>query len=175
MESAGLTAGANGDGFGYGVARSGEDVVVVGYSEDSFFRLGIAEETPFCDQPLNTTGFPGLLSMEGCDSLTGRTLTLHASQLPPRTFARSFLGGEMPPVPYGDGYRCVGNPLFRLPSGSADAAGEFRSAFDFDSPAGQELAPGSTWSFQVLYRDNNVFCKLQSFNLTNGLAVTFVP
>ena len=37
------------------------------------------------------------------------------------------------------------------------------------------ITPATKRYFKVLYRDNNVFCKLHSFNMTNGVAVTFVP
>lgn len=92
--------------------------MVVAFPHVSFYRFGVADETPFCDQPLNSTGFPGLLSMEGCDSLTGRMLTLH-------------------------------------------------------SAGGQEQRPGSTWSFQILYRDAS--SPLAGFNLTNAVSVRWTP
>ena len=168
-----IVADANEDEFGYAVGEGDGDVVVVSFTGIAFYRFGIAEAAPFCDQPFNSTGFPGLLSVKGCDSLTGRMLTLHGSQIPPHALVRPFLGGSLPPLAFGDGFRCVGNPLYRLPAATSDALGEVRTPFDFDSPGGGYLQPGGAASFQLLYRDRG--SPLSGFNLTNAVGIGVTP
>jgi hypothetical protein len=53
----------------------------------------------------------------------------------------------------------------------ANAQGSVARPFDFASPAGSIVTPGSTWNFQLYYRD--VAGGGAGFNSTNGLQATF--
>ena len=56
-------------------------------------------------------------------------------------------------TPFGNGLRCIDHPLYRLPAQQA-GGGKLNQAVDFnDLPAGGDILPGSTWSFQAWYRD----------------------
>jgi hypothetical protein len=77
----------------------------------------------------------------------------------------------------GDGLICISGPLVRLATKINLNGASRYPAFGENTPISSQagISPGSTRYFQVIYRDSNVFCKLQSFNLTNGVAVTFTP
>ena len=82
-------------------------------------------------------------------------------------------------VPRGDGFGCVGGPLFRVP-GLVRIGASFGLAakhIDFDRPPASAgagaITTGSTWNFQFWYRDPA--SPSADFNLTNGVEVTFEP
>ena len=77
---------------------------------------------------------------------------------------------------FGDGFRCVGGQVVRLGL-EQNAAGMSAYPSGSDSPIsiqGHVVAPGSRF-YQVWYRNAAVFCKADTFNLTNGLSVTWGP
>ncbi len=79
----------------------------------------------------------------------------------------------------GDGVRCVGGQIFRLPPPQfTDGAGAAVRPIDFNVPptgGGHpgSVAAGSTWNFQFWYRDPAG--GPGGFNLSDGLTVTFCP
>jgi hypothetical protein len=94
----------------------------------------------------------------------------------PGTFAIFFYGSDQVEVPFGDGFLCVGGHAFRLnPPLQVDAAGRVQRAIDLNAPAEPDAAilPGSTWNFQLWYRDTAAGGA--GFNFTDGLRVTFCP
>jgi arylsulfatase A-like enzyme len=79
---------------------------------------------------------------------------------------------------FGDGQRCVGAPNHRFSIRMADSAGEFTEGpgivADTVMANDVPITAGSTYFFQGWYRDPQGDCGT-SFNLTQGLAVTFGP
>ena len=160
-------------------ARLGE--VVSLHGEDAFlgggdwgplhlYRLGFEHAVPYCPTTRNSTGGHGALDVEGCDSLSGAKLELVASGLPPGVLARCFFGAATAQVPYGDGFRCVGGPIHRLPGSSTDGSGILATELDF-ARFGAHLSPGTTSYFQALHRDHAG----TGVNLTNALAIEITP
>ncbi len=98
---------------------------------------------------------------------------LMAQDCPPETVGFFFYGNTQPQVPFGDGFRCVGPRLFRFPSSGTDAFGYAWHQLDYSQPSNPAgtILPGSTWSFQYLYRDPGH--GTQGFNLSDGLSVAF--
>jgi hypothetical protein len=77
---------------------------------------------------------------------------------------------------FGDGLRCVAGAVTRLGTSSA-SAGEARVPTPLDPPVstlGAIAAPG-TFHYQVWYRNAADFCTASTFNLTNGLSLTWTP
>ena len=76
-------------------------------------------------------------------------------------------------VPLGDGWRCVGAPIFRLGVVQTDAFGDVVLPLDWANPpfnAGLgALHPGDTGHFQLWYRDPGF--GPAGTNLTDGLGV----
>ena len=142
-------------------------------------RHGCANEpVPFCFGdgslaacPCNNQGFSGA----GCDNSagTGGAVLLAAGTLQPDTLVLTqhgelasslsiFLQGDADlasPLPFGDGLRCIGGHLARLYV--ANAVGGSVSAPQPGDPSisarsaqlGDPIAPGTTRSYQVYYRD----------------------
>ncbi|GEM_PF-154206 len=144
-------------------------------------------EPPFCDAGLvssnycvaqpNSTGSTGSIGVAGSASIAANTFTLTAQGATPNQFAIFFYGPEQAQLPLGDGFLCIGSGttgLFRLnPPQLIEVDGSLTHAFDFDAtPANAgagEVLPGSTWNFQMWYRDPGG----AGSNLTDAVSVTF--
>ncbi len=126
-----------------------------------------------CPGSPNTFGAEGHLSVMGSLAVSDSRLTLHASQLPPGKLAL-FLYGQsgMPYNIQSGGQLCISGGIFRmLPAGLIGEWGERILDVDFTIPReAQNLMPGTTWAFQVWYRDS--FPGLPSFTgTTNAVEV----
>ena len=98
-------------------------------------------------------------------------LLLWSAELPPSKLAAVIYGDGQQQLPFGSGFSCVGGTIYRFPLQPVQANGVFFQAVDASGPAklGGAVTAGSTWNFQVLYRDDG------STNTTDGLSVTFMP
>ena len=131
----------------------------------------------------NAAGTGGDLTALGGASVSADSLRLVATGLTPNQFALAVMGGASADQPWGNGRLCVApgaaSGLYRFPARSSGSSGSILetglvaySAAQFD--AGGQLTPGSTWVFQVLYRDTGGPCGA-TFNGTDALAITFGP
>jgi len=110
----------------------------------------------------------------GSTSVAANDLTLFCSFLPPNENGIFYYGESAISVPFGDGTRCVGGQVFRLPVLTSSIFGEVFYDLDYTSPpsaAGQILA-GATWFFQYWYRDP-LGPGGTAFNLSNALEIRF--
>jgi hypothetical protein len=100
---------------------------------------------------------------------------LHASDGSPLKHGLFFYGPLQTSVPWGDGIRCVGGALFRLPVVTLDASGAVSFPLDVTQhPASGgpgALLPGSTWNFQLFFRDPTG--GPAGWNATDALAIAF--
>lgn len=115
----------------------------------------------------------------GAAGLTDDTLALTASALPGSiaVFVQSALtsnGGQG--SPFGDGVACLGGIPFRLAAETvAGGSATYPGAGDPSiSVRGGVISPGVR-HYQVWYRDNASFCTGATFNLTNGLSISWTP
>lgn len=135
---------------------------------------------------LNNTGQGGRLRATGTSSVFTDSLVLQASQLTPNTFgfvvfANGMFGGLTPPG--NNGRLCLApgaGGLFRIALEATGTAGAFTvgpgildTATSGSNPA--TVTVGSTWGFQVWYRDLGGSCAGGLSNLTNAWTVTFTP
>ena len=129
---------------------------------------------------VNHAGLEGRLTYWGLPTVTPPPiwpLELRGDNLVPGQALVPFMGTSAPPVPFGNGLLCVGGATWRLPlraveswgAVSIDPFGETASL-----PPAAQLVPGSTWSFQLWYRDGGGACR-SSFNTTNAVQVTVFP
>jgi hypothetical protein len=73
---------------------------------------------------------------------------------------------------FGNGFRCVGGSIVRLPIINADASGVAQYLLNYAAlPAGTQPQPGDVRRFQFWYR--NVAAGGAGFNLSNGLEARF--
>ncbi|MBL8862044.1 MAG: hypothetical protein JNK02_08535 [Planctomycetes bacterium] len=126
----------------------------------------------------NSTGVGAALDGAGTSSVTTDDLTLLAAGMPGSTSTLLFAGPTATQAAFGDGLRCVANPVFRL--GIQTASGGAASygpglATQLCTSFSQCLTAGSTFHFQVWYRNAANYCTSATFNLTNGVSVTYTP
>ncbi|MBL8859052.1 MAG: hypothetical protein JNL28_11135 [Planctomycetes bacterium] len=179
--------------------RDDAEDIAVGYSSDTNAN-GIPDECEqsytrycYCPAPLgpcgnddatagckNNTGLGGLLCGFGTTSVATDDLEMLATQLPPFSIGLIFMGPAQTLAPFGDGLRCVGPTIHRLAIAPADLLGNANFGPGFvalsQSIGGAaQISSGSTFNFQVWYRDAATYCMPETFNLTNGLSVVFTP
>ena len=110
----------------------------------------------------------------GSTSVSANDLTVEATDLPPGVPGLFFFGPNPVQIPFGDGFRCVGGAIRRLnPAQTVSGLGRASLALDNNQFPASNLTVGTTALFQFWYRDpmGGPF----GFNLTDGLALTFVP
>jgi hypothetical protein len=130
-----------------------------------------------CANSVNAGG--GNLATTGSPSLSADTLVLQGSGMPSSS-ALYFQGttqvnGGMGNV-FGDGLRCAGGTTVRLkPVTNVGGSSQFPGAGDPSvSVKGNVTSPG-TRTYQLWYRNADpAFCTASTFNLTNGVLVTWV-
>ncbi|QDV05607.1 hypothetical protein Poly30_11050 [Planctomycetes bacterium Poly30] len=132
---------------------------------------------------LNTLGTGGLLASSGSASVAADDLVLSVSGITP-TFALLIVGAAETCVQVGDGRLAlspgIGQPgVMRIlvsnaqPNGDLTIGPGLLGVIDQVTGTPGFIASGSTWYFQVAYRDAPVSPCGQLFNFTNGLRVTF--
>jgi hypothetical protein len=129
-----------------------------------------------CASSVNAAG--ANLTASGSASLSADTLVLAGSGMPDSSAlyfqGTAQLNGGMGTV-FGDGLRCVSGSIVRLKTTSNSAGvSQFPQAGDPGvSVRGMVGAPG-TRTYQVWYRNAAAFCTPSTFNLTNGVEVTWM-
>lgn len=128
---------------------------------------------------LNSTGKGGLLQLAGTPSVGNDTATLEGEKMP-NSSALYFQGttrtnGGAGNV-FGDGLQCAGGAVIRLGT-KTNVAGksQFPSGSDPLLSVRGAVTPGATRTYQVWYRNASAFCTTSTFNLTNGLELTWAP
>lgn len=145
-----------------------------------FWLVDVGEPGPcvgdsYCVAAVNSTGAGAHICTEGSASVAANDLVLTCTNVPANQFGLFFYGTNQAFAPLGNGTRCVGGQLFRLPVSQANGAGLAMHVLDNTAPpqpAGQ-ISAGQTWYFQFWYRD--VAGGGAGFNLSDGQAVTFQP
>ncbi|TDJ67328.1 MAG: hypothetical protein E2O39_14925 [Planctomycetota bacterium] len=132
---------------------------------------------------LNSTGSGAVLSGGGSASVAADDLVLSATNLPATQFGILYMGPDPTAVPFGDGLRCIDAgalgfhrfPVRNAGPGGTIVEGPGVVAFSLGNfPTAGHIASGSTWNFQAWFRDPGGPCS-NAFELSNGLAVAFVP
>jgi Tol biopolymer transport system component len=130
-----------------------------------------------------------LLRAFGRSSVSNDEVTLLAVGLPPATSALFFQGtlrenGGAGAV-FGDGLRCAGGTLVRLASygvtagtaaiGYSGGGGLGNGTTTPIHTLGSLPTSGGTRTYQVWYRNSAVYCTPSTFNLSNGVEISWAP
>lgn len=146
------------------------------------WAMGSAIGAPFCGPAVaNSGGLPGTLGAIGDPRADRNNVTLVAEALPAQAaslFLVADATGSVPGAGGGQGTLCLGGGIGRYSQPGeiqfASAAGRSTLRLDLSRTPGPSalfpITPGSTWRFQVWYRDQNPG---QTSNFTGGLALTF--
>jgi FG-GAP repeat len=158
-----------GDGlpdFATGAPKAGQGLVEIWSSAENpaFYCVGAP----------NSVG-PGVsISTTGSASVSDADQVLAGAGCPPGVFGLFFFGPGTGQVPFGDGFLCITGPLQRLPPAQADAGGLLSSDLWGHGVAEAWISAGSTWNFQLWYRDP-FGPGGTGFNASNALSLTFCP
>jgi endonuclease/exonuclease/phosphatase family metal-dependent hydrolase len=127
----------------------------------------------FCQTSPNSVGAGAVMDSAGSLSVSTNNLALIAYDAPPNASALYFYGPNETQVPFGNGWRCIGSPVTRLGILVIDALGTAFLPLDLTSGSLAQITPGSTWSFQLWYR--NPAGGGAGFNLSDGRRIRFCP
>jgi hypothetical protein len=138
------------------------------------------EAAPVCPPPANMcstspnsvdpTG--ALMAWQGTSLVSNNDFVLVATGLPPNAAGLFYYGAAETLAPFGNGFRCIASPVFRLGVQNASLFGELVRNLDLNSVPGPILA-GDTKYFQAWYR--NPAGGGAGFNLSDALRVQFCP
>jgi hypothetical protein len=123
----------------------------------------------------NGGGSGGMLRSTGSTSVGTGDLVLTGDQLIANQPGLYFQGNNAINSgngnPFGDGLRCAGGGVIRLQVRFASSSGSSQTSVNIPATGG--IAAGDTKRFQLWYRDPNTSQCGASFNLSNGLEITF--
>ncbi len=151
-----------------------------GWNIDSPSVLWVSHATQPCPQPVsycvaapNSVNANGAtMNWTGSSSVAANDFVLEAFGMPPFKSGLFFYGQTQAQVPFGNGFRCVGSPLTRLPLIQSNDLGDMYFPLDLTNlPAAGQIHAGEIWNFALWYRDPAAGGA--NFNASNGLSVTF--
>ena len=133
---------------------------------------------PVCPLPANTCftspnsvdPVGAVMGYSGSPLISNNDLVLIATGLPPNAAGLFYYGAAETFVTFGNGYRCVASPVFRLGVQNANLFGELVYNLNVNSVPGP-INPGDTKYFQAWYR--NPAGGGAGFNLSDALQVQF--
>jgi len=125
-----------------------------------------------CASSVNSAG--ARLAASGAASLVNDTFALQGSGMP-NASALYFQGTTQVATSFGDGLRCAGGTVVRLGTKTnALGASSYPQAGDASvSVRGLVPSAGSVRTYQAWYRNAAAFCTASTFNLSNGIAITW--
>jgi hypothetical protein len=119
------------------------------------------------------------IASAGTASVAGDTLVLQGTGMPSSSalyFQGTAQAGAGAGAVFGDGKRCAGGTVIRL--GTKTNVGGSSAYPEVGNPSIHvkgSCSAGDVRDYQCWYRNAAVFCTVSTFNLTNGLEVTWVP
>lgn len=123
--------------------------------------------TSYCTATANSTTFAASISATGSTSVAQNDFTLSACSVPDQ-FGVFYYGQSQENLPFGNGVRCVGGTVVRLPIITPS-----NNAVTYGVDLAAEGIVAGTYDFQYWFRDpasGGAF-----FDLSNGIEVVFVP
>lgn len=132
----------------------------------------------YCSTTPNSATYGARIDSRGSLSMGANSFTLLARNAPAATTGIFFYGRSTAFAAFGNGLRCVGNPIFRLgPAITTDAMGRGTRPVDFTvqpmASGTSQVVPGSSIFLQFWYR--NVAGGGAEFNTSDALRATFRP
>ena len=131
--------------------------------------------TIYCVAGANSNGAGAMIGWSGSNSVTANDLVLEVVSAAVNKPGIFYYGPNQIQASFGDGYRCVGGAVKRLPVVFTDGFGDASYTVDLTSttlPTGT-IAEGDIWNFQFWYRDPPGISS--TFNLSDALSVPFCP
>lgn len=120
-----------------------------------------------------------LLIASGAASITNDALVLSGSSMPENSVlyfqgTSSSNGGQG--VVFGDGLRCIAGAIVRLGTkANVGGASQYPGPLDLPVALRGGVTVASDRFYQAWYRNASAYCTVATFNLTNGVRVSWVP
>ncbi|MFT7670339.1 MAG: hypothetical protein ACI8X5_003047 [Planctomycetota bacterium] len=129
----------------------------------------------YCITAPNSNGPGALIQFSGSNQVSNNDLILGVTGAASSVSGLFFFGPNQIQIPFGDGFRCVGGPVNRLPVAITNASGAASYAVDLTNPSLSSfgISAGQSWNFQFWFRDPPG--TLAPFNLSDGLHISFCP
>jgi plastocyanin len=128
---------------------------------------------------LNSLGNGGSLTASGTASVSADTVVFTGSGMPSSSalyFQGTTAVGGGAGAAFGDGLRCAGGSVIRLAlKTNVSGTSSYPTGGDPSASVKGGAAAGSTFEYQVWYRNAGAFCSASTFNLSNGYSVTWTP
>lgn len=132
------------------------------------------ETSGYCPlSPNSVDPFGAQIGWQGSLRLSQANFVLETTSVPPNTPCLYIFGVNQTQAPFGNGFRCVGSPVLRLPRFNASPWGDAFWSLDFSTYPGSTITAGAPRHFQLWYR--NGAAGGAGFNLSDGLRVVFCP
>jgi hypothetical protein len=126
-----------------------------------------------CASSVNANG--ANLAGSGNPSIANDTFLLSGTGMP-NSSALYYQGTSQISTAFGDGLRCVGGSIRRLGTQSnVNGASHYPQAGDPSISVRGANAAGDVRNYQVWYRNAAAFCTAATFNLSNGVQITWTP
>ncbi len=126
-----------------------------------------------CASSVNAAG--ARLGVTGAASIANDTLVLRGSGMP-NSSALYYQGTVRVSSVFGDGLRCAGGSLIRLGTKmNILGASQFPALSDAHVSIRGAISTPGTRTYQVWYRNAAAFCTVSTFNLSNGVELTWTP
>jgi len=109
----------------------------------------------YCTSAANSVGPGAVMGYTGTLSVAANDFAIEATGSTLSEPGLFYYGPNQTSQVFGDGFRCIANPTYRLlPISFSNAAGVATFALDLFSPpqAAGQITSGSTWNFQYWYR-----------------------
>lgn len=129
----------------------------------------------YCIGAPNSTGGGATMGSTGSISVSANDLVLQTQGAPANQFALFFQGQGRAQTALGHGWLCTAGSFARYGVTQTDSAGSASYLLDLTQPPlpGAQIQPGSTWGFQLWYRDPAM--GPPGSNLSDALEITFCP
>ncbi len=160
----------------FGIDAQGEVYILDNQGEVFKIIEENCEVSNYCHTSPNSAGEGATIGNVGSVSIAEGDFALTVAGAIPKKFGMFFYGDHPDGALFGDGFRCVRRPIYRLePVIQLDGQGAGSVIVDFQNPPQSQarILPGSTWYFQFWFRDP--FFGGSHFNTTNGLSASFCP
>ncbi len=156
--------------FESGDTAGNTDVVVTDVGADGPAPVHYCTST----ENSHTVGNGAMIGYQGSASVGNNDLILCSTQAPSGQFGIFYYGGSRISLPFGNGFRCAGGGITRLPVVTTGASGYVTYTLDNTvAPHSTKIVAGSSWNFQFWFRDPPAGGA--EFNLSHGLGISFGP
>jgi hypothetical protein len=128
--------------------------------------------TSTCQTSPNSMGAGATMGWSGSSSHSSNDLVISVSGAAASQPGVFYFGDQAVQLPFGDGMRCVGGTVHRLPVQLTDPGGDAAFEVDFEDASAPTaiMEVGDTWHFQFWYRDPAFGGS--GFNLSDALEIT---